>query len=135
MAKASATGGTLLSTLPAQISAALFDHARVVHLDPDQTLFLAGDPGDGCYWVDEGLLKVRVISPSGGDRILAILGPGTMVGELSMFDGAPRSASVTAIHMSKVSFVSRTAFDTLVRGRPETSRLCWSAACATSTTP
>jgi len=67
---------TLLSMPPADLSAGLFDHARPVHLDPGQSLFLAGDPGDGCYRVDEGLVKVHVISSSGGDRILAILGPG-----------------------------------------------------------
>jgi CRP/FNR family cyclic AMP-dependent transcriptional regulator len=60
---------TLLSMLPVDLSAGLFDHARPVHLDPGQTLFLSGDPGDGCYRVDDGLVKVHVISPSGGDRL------------------------------------------------------------------
>ncbi len=67
-------------TLPATFSARLFDRARKVHLDAGQTLFLVGDPGDGCYWVDEGLLKVHVVSPSGRDRILAILGAGKILG-------------------------------------------------------
>jgi CRP/FNR family transcriptional regulator, cyclic AMP receptor protein len=122
MAKSPATTDTLLSTLPAELSAGLFDRARAVNLAPGQMLFLAGDAGDGCYWVDEGLLKVHVVSPSGGERILAILGPGTMVGELSMFDGAPRSASVAAVRESKLSFVSRAAFDATVRARPEAYR-------------
>jgi len=109
-------------TLPASLSASLFNRARQVHLDAGQTLFLAGDPGDGCYWVDEGLLKVHVMSLSGRDRILAILGAGTIVGELSMFDGAPRSASVAAIRKSKLSFVSRAVFDDTLREHPETYR-------------
>ena len=108
--------------LPATFSARLFDLARKVRLDAGQTLFLVGDPGDGCYWVDEGLLKVHVISPSGRDRILAILGAGTIVGELSMFDGAPRSASVTAIRASKLSFVSRATFNEALRAQPEIYR-------------
>jgi CRP-like cAMP-binding protein len=119
MAKSSATNETLLSTLPADISARLFAQARMVHLAAGQMLFLVGDPGDGCYWVDEGLLKVHVISASGGDRIFAILGPGTIVGELSMIDGAPRSASVSAIRESKLSFVSRVAFNEVIRTQPE----------------
>ena len=49
-------------------------------------LFLSGDAGDGCYRIDEGLLKVSVVAPTGGERILAMLGPGGMVGELSMID-------------------------------------------------
>jgi CRP/FNR family transcriptional regulator, cyclic AMP receptor protein len=113
---------TLLSLLPVDLSAGLFDHAKPVHLDPGQTLFLAGDPGDGCYRVDEGLVKVYAISPSGGERILAILGPGMLVGELAMLDGAARSASASAIHESKLSFVSRAAFDAIASARPEIYR-------------
>jgi CRP-like cAMP-binding protein len=113
---------TLLSMLPADLSADLFGRAKPIHLDPGQTLFLAGNPGDGCYRVDEGLVKVHVISPSGGDRILAILGPGMLVGELSMFDGAKRSASASAIHESKLSFVSRAAFDAIASARPDIYR-------------
>ena len=123
MAKATpATTDTLLSILPPALSAGLFGQARVVHLAPQQTLFLAGDPGDGCYWIDEGLLKVNVVSASGGERILAILGPGSMVGDLSMIDGKPRSASVGAVRELKLRFVSRTAFDAFARNQPEVYR-------------
>ena len=102
--------------------ARLFDQGRKVRLDAGQILFSAGDPGDGCYWVDDGLLKVHVISQSGSDRVLAILGPGTIVGELSMFDGAPRSASVTAIRPSKLSFVTRAAFNATLDAHREIYR-------------
>ena len=80
--------------LPPELSAELFKTARPIRLKADQTLFTAGDPGDGCYRVEQGLLKVSVVSPSGGERILAILGPGALVGELAMIDAQPRSASV-----------------------------------------
>lgn len=113
---------TDLTLLPATFFTRLFDRARKVHLDVGQTLFLVGDPGDGCYWVDEGLLKVHVISLSGRDRILAVLGAGTIVGELSMFDGGPRSASVSAIRASKLSFVSRATFDEALHVYPEIYR-------------
>lgn len=102
---------TLFSVLPADVLSGLFDQARPVTLAANQVLFLAGDAGDGCYRVNEGLLKVSFISHSGSERILAILGPGALVGELSMIDGAPRSASVAAIRDSKLVFVSRATFD------------------------
>jgi CRP-like cAMP-binding protein len=102
--------------------ARLFDQGRKVRLDAGQILFLAGDPGDGCYWVDDGLLKVHVVSHSGHDRVLAILGAGTIVGELSMFDGATRSASVTAIRPSRLSFATRAAFNATLDGHPEIYR-------------
>ena len=119
---AAATIDNLFSVLPSALSASLFREARVVRLAPQQMLFIAGDPGDGCYQVEEGLLKVVALSPSGGDRILAILGPGELVGELSMIDGLPRSASVSALRESKLSFVSRSVFNAVTHKQPEIYR-------------
>src|SRR5262249_6749887 len=90
------TPENVLSVLPKELYAALFAAARHQHLKADQTLFTAGDPGDGCYRVEAGVLKVTVVSASGRERILAILGPGALVGELAMIDAQPRSASVVA---------------------------------------
>ena len=61
-------------------------------------------------------------SPAGGERILAIPGPGSIVGELSMIDGAPRSASVSALRDLKLSFISRTVFDDFGRSDPQLYR-------------
>ena len=112
----------LLSVLPPDLAAALFAAARPHRLKADQTLFVAGDPGDGCYRVEQGLLKVSVVSPSGGERILAILGPGTLVGELAMIDAQPRSASVTAARDSELSFISRAAFEQVAADHPDVYR-------------
>jgi CRP/FNR family cyclic AMP-dependent transcriptional regulator len=67
-------------------------------------------------------LKVAVAAPSHRERILAILGPGALVGELSMIDGSPRSASVSAIRDSKLGFVTREAFEAFGEARPEIYR-------------
>jgi CRP/FNR family transcriptional regulator, cyclic AMP receptor protein len=83
---------------------------------------VAGDPGDGCYRVEEGLLKVSMVGPGGEERILAILGPGSFVGELSMIDGAPRSASVGALRDTRLSFISRAAFEAYGQSNPEVYR-------------
>ena len=109
----------LLSELPEPRSAGLLAHAKPVNLAADATLFMAGDPGDGCYRLNEGLLKVSMASPTGAERILAILGPGSIVGDMAMIDGRPRSASVTALRDCKLSFLSRTAFETFAAKQPE----------------
>ena len=85
----------------------------------DEALFLAGDSGDGCYLIEEGLLKVVVASHSGGERILAFLGPGAIVGEMSIIDGRPRSASVVAVRQAALKFLSRAAFEEFTRNYPE----------------
>jgi CRP-like cAMP-binding protein len=122
MAKSVPRPESLLAALPAELSHSLFAQARLVSLAADQTLFVAGDEGDGCYRVEEGLLKASIAAPAGGERILAILGPGSVVGELSMIDRGPRSASVTALRDSKLSFVGRTAFEAFGQSRPELYR-------------
>ena len=62
------------------------------------------------------------MSPSGGERILAILGPGTLVGELAMIDAQPRSASVTAARDSELSFISRSRVRAVADANPEVYR-------------
>jgi len=119
MAKSAPRPESLLAALPVELSQSLFAEARPLSLKADQTLFVAGDEGDGCYRVEEGLLKASIAAPAGGERILAILGPGSVVGELSMIDRGPRSASVTALRDSKLSFVGRTAFEAFGQSRPE----------------
>ena len=79
MTKREILARSILDALPSELSRGLFAQGRSLSLDADQTLFLAGDEGDGCYRVEEGLLKASVAAPNGGERILAILGPGSMV--------------------------------------------------------
>jgi CRP-like cAMP-binding protein len=110
---------SLLLELQGKLSADLFASAVPLRLAADEALFLAGDGGDGCYLVEEGLLKVAVASQSGGERILAFLGPGAIVGEMSIIDGRPRSASVVAVRQAALKFLSRAAFEEFTRYYPE----------------
>ena len=109
---------SLLSGLPGRLATDLFAGAKPVRLAADEVLFLTGDPGTGCYRVEEGLLKVAMVSRSGTERILAFLGPGAIVGELSMIDGRPRSASVVAVREAALSFLSRPAFEAFAQNHP-----------------
>ena len=77
-----ASKSPLLWGLPEHLSGAVFKGATLVRLDINQVLFHAGDAGDGCYRVVDGLLKVTMLSRSGNERILAFLGPSAVVGEL-----------------------------------------------------
>jgi CRP-like cAMP-binding protein len=110
---------SLLSGLPEHLSADLFGSSTSKQLGAEEVLFLAGDAGDGCYRVEDGLLKVTMMSRSGTERILAFLGPGAIVGELSIIDGLPRSASVVAVRNSSLGFLSRAAFEDFAKKHPE----------------
>lgn len=116
------TGPSLLSRLPEPLPADLFASATPAALGANEVLFLEGDPGDGCYRVDDGLLKVTIVSRGGSERILALQGLGAIIGELSMIDGRPRSASVVAVRAAKLSFLSRAAFEAFAEKHPEVYR-------------
>jgi CRP/FNR family transcriptional regulator, cyclic AMP receptor protein len=109
----------LQSELPTRLLMKLFATAEVVRLPAGQVLFRAGDSGDGCYHIDDGLLKVTMVSNSGTERILAFLGRGAIVGELSIIDGLPRSLSVVAVRDAALSFLSRAAFEAFSEKHPE----------------
>jgi CRP/FNR family transcriptional regulator, cyclic AMP receptor protein len=109
----------LLSGLPTSLSTKLFANAKLVWLVAGEILFRAGASDDGCYRVEDGLLKVTIVSGSGAERILAFLGRGAIVGELSIIDGLPRSATVVAVRDAGVSFLSRAEFEAFADQHPE----------------
>jgi CRP/FNR family transcriptional regulator, cyclic AMP receptor protein len=110
---------SLLSRLPEHFFTQLFGRATTVRLNAGELLFLVGDAGEGCYRVDDGLLKVVMVSHTGKERILAFLGQGAIVGEMSIIDGLPRSANVVAVRPTVLSFVSRTDFQGFAKIHPE----------------
>ena len=97
--------------LPEDMASELFASAPSRCLKATDTLFKTGDTGDGCYRLNSGMLKVIVTSSQGDERILEILAPGAIVGDLAMIDGLPQSASVVALTDCELCFVSRTAFE------------------------
>jgi CRP/FNR family cyclic AMP-dependent transcriptional regulator len=116
------TSEAILSSLPERLSAQLFAGAKSCHLRAGDALFAAGDSGDGCYRLEQGLLKVIITSPRGEERILAILGPGEIAGELSIIDRRPRSASVIAVKDCKLSFISQKHFEKCTKQAPDIYR-------------
>jgi len=109
----------LLSELHADLPTKLFDNAKRVRLAAGMILFRAGTSGDGCYRVEDGLLKVTMVGSSGAERILAFLGRGAIVGELSIIDGLPRSATVAAVRDTAVSFLGSAEFEAFADKHPE----------------
>jgi CRP/FNR family transcriptional regulator, cyclic AMP receptor protein len=108
--------------VPHSIVTDLFGSAKSRRLKASETLFEAGDAGNGFYLLREGLLKVILTSPDDGDVTIALLIPGTVVGDLAMIDGRPRAASVAALLDCKLDFVSQVTFDNYAEEHPELYR-------------
>lgn len=109
----------VLGRLPTELSGKLLAGERTIALREGETLFERGDAGDGCYWLQRGVLTVSIASANGEQRTLAILGAGAIVGELAMIDGLPRSATVQAVRDCVLTFVRRAAFTDMLSRHPE----------------
>jgi CRP/FNR family cyclic AMP-dependent transcriptional regulator len=108
----------LLRSLPERLILKLFESAGSGKVTAGKALFSEGDEGDGLYVIDKGLLKIVVKSSAGNERIVSILGPGAIVGELSVIDGLPRSASAVAMQDCEFRFIPRSVFATFTAMHP-----------------
>lgn len=87
----------LFANLNADEVRLLLDLMSPVELLRGTTLFREGDQGDRLFIINTGKVKLGRSSNDGRENLLAVLGPGEMLGELSLFDPGPRTATATAI--------------------------------------
>ncbi len=100
----------LFNSLPSDLLPRLFAKARSRNLIKGQELFAEGEPGQECYRVRRGTLKISVVSQGGLERIFSIVSVGSVIGELSLLDGRPRSATVTALTDCELASITRSEF-------------------------
>ncbi len=112
----------LFSELDSEATQALLDSMEETQLPRGEVLFREGDAGDRVFVVIEGKVKLGRQSADGRENLLAILGPGQMFGELSLFDPGPRSATVTAVTDSVLWWLSHERLLAWLDGRPEVAR-------------
>ena len=79
-----------------------------------EVIFHIGDPGDALFVIVSGQVKISLPSDTGEEAILATLGPGDVFGELALLDGAPRSASATAMGPTETVVLPRDRFRELI---------------------
>jgi CRP-like cAMP-binding protein len=83
-----------------------------------EIIFHAGDPGDALFIIVSGEVKIALPSEEGDEAILATLRPGDVFGELALLDGAPRSATASALVATEVVLLPRDRFRELVATEP-----------------
>ncbi len=84
-----------------------------------QNIYRVGQAGDSLHIVLEGRVKVSLLSEEGKEAILSILGTGEVFGEMSLFDGDPRSATVTTMERCRFLVLRRQAFLPFLENRPQ----------------
>ncbi len=110
----------LFAALDDGAAAALRNSMVEVRVPRGGTLFNEGDdPGDRLYVITEGKIKLGRTSADGRENLLAVLGPGEMFGELSLFDPGPRTTTATAVTRSVVLALGHGDLQPWLTGRPE----------------
>jgi CRP/FNR family cyclic AMP-dependent transcriptional regulator len=74
-------------------------------------IFRQADRTDSVLVLRSGRVKCSVDTPSGTEVVLAVRGPGALLGELAAIDREPRSATVTAIEPIVALHVQLPAFE------------------------
>lgn len=87
-------------------------------LKDGQNLFKAGDKSDGMYLIRRGELRIY-LEKDGKEVTLVTIGPGGMVGEMALFDGQPRSASVKAVKEAEITHITTDDFQKLMKQIPK----------------
>jgi CRP-like cAMP-binding protein len=108
-----------LRTLPEPLTRALEARAAAKRFADGELIFRRGDPGHGLYGVRSG--RVRVVGRGAGGRalVLTVLAPGEWFGELSLFDGMPRTHDNLALGDTELWFVPKREFHALLAERPD----------------
>jgi CRP/FNR family cyclic AMP-dependent transcriptional regulator len=87
--------------------------------EPGEIIFREGDRSDTCFIVRSGRVRITRIHPGGRRLTLAELGAGEMFGELSMFDGEGRSATVEALEKTSTLALLERDIRRLMRTHPD----------------
>lgn len=92
---------------------------KIVSLGKGEKLYAQGDEGNGFHCVLEGRIQVSNLHISGKQMVLAYLDVGSWFGEISMFDGKPRTHDTFADHPSLLAFIRKADFHRLLVKHPE----------------
>jgi len=108
----------LFAALDDEAAGALMESMTASHLERGDILFREGDRGDRLYVIGEGKIKLGRTSVDGRENLLAVLGPGEMFGELSLFDPGARTATATAVAETQLIALGHDDLNEFLSGRP-----------------
>ena len=83
-----------------------------------EVLFEEGEPGNRRYILTEGKVKLGHTSMDGRENLLAVLGPGEIIGELTLFDPGPRSTTATAVSPVTLLHLDHTDLNAILDTNP-----------------
>ena len=112
----------LFACLAATDRLALAGKMRPRHFARDEIIFHRDDEAGHVFLIAAGTVKVSVPDDAGHEVVIALERGGDVFGDLALFDGAPRSATVTAITETTALALGRTDFMSVLERNPDAMR-------------
>jgi CRP/FNR family transcriptional regulator/CRP/FNR family cyclic AMP-dependent transcriptional regulator len=97
----------------------LASHLRRRAFRRGETIVRQGEPAGALYVITAGTVKVTHITDEGDESVLGLVGRGGSIGEVTVFDGSPRSATVTAAEPVEVLALARDDLLAAIRADPD----------------
>ncbi|TDA70558.1 MAG: Crp/Fnr family transcriptional regulator [Clostridia bacterium] len=88
-----------------------------------RAIFTEGDPGEALGFLLEGKVKLYRLSAQGREKIIHLLGPGELLGEIAVLDGGPQPLTVETMDTSQVALINREELHQLRRRCPDLNEL------------
>lgn len=109
----------LLRDLTRDALEAIGDVCHRRSLTAEETLFLENEPGGAVYVVVGGRVRIERVTKEGKGQVIGFRGPGEVIGEMSLLDGLPRSATATAATPVKLLGLYQEDFRRAVLAHPQ----------------
>jgi len=99
----------------------LLQRLQWVEIAAGETLIRQGETGDSAYLTISGRLRVYVASEDGRSRMVRELSRGEVIGEMSLYTGEPRAATVVAVRDSVLVKLAQRHFEAMLLHHPQVS--------------
>lgn len=113
---------TALAQLSPEEAACVVSFMRLVGFSPGAMIIREGDQLETGYMLLllSGEVSVQTRDAGSDQPVeISVLGPGSLIGEMGLLDGAPRSASCVAASRIEAAALSRGALDLLIEQHPQ----------------
>jgi CRP/FNR family transcriptional regulator, cyclic AMP receptor protein len=109
----------LLRHMPAADLDRLAGFARSRSCQPNEPVFVKGDPAAGMMAVVEGRVRIVTYSAEGKEIVLNVINPGEVFGEIALIDGGERTADAVAMEPTELLILERRDFLPYLERNPE----------------
>jgi len=91
--------------------------------EPGERVWTQGEPAQEVFFVEQGWIRVSVVSPNGKEAVVALPGAGEFIGTRCLIDGYTRIGTATALGDCSLVLITKPALIRLLRQEPDFAQM------------